>query len=263
MARENSFSFFGQVDGAPVVLFNEESKTFRVTFSLKTLRKNGRADYPKVSIYSLSEDEAKEYTKKLKQGVFVQLRGMLATKMIRKPVKCEACGTVGLFDTLQCEVITYGKPLVYQGTFTPAEISEFANVGCLIGSLCTDIQRRDNPNGVTAAQFQMAVNRRYRVNELERDTRTDYPWIKVFGETANECLKRLQKSSQVYLVGAFQTRDIERHVKCEKCEGLLVYPERVSEVIPNGVEFLNHCLFDKKKESTEEAVSEANTNEEA
>ena len=100
-------------------------------------------------------------------------------------------------------------------------------------------------NGKTAAQFQIAVNRRFRVNELERGTRTDYPWVKVFGDTADECLKRLKKSSQIYITGAFQTRDIERRIVCSKCDEKLSYSERVGEIVPNGIEFLNNCLFDK------------------
>ncbi len=263
MARENSFTFFGQLDGAPVVLFNDEAKTYRVTFTLKTVRRNGRADYPKISIYSLDEVAAKDYVSKLKPGVFVQLRGVLTTKMIQKPVKCEACGEVSMVDTLQCETVSYGKAVVFKEQFNPIDIAEFANVGCLIGSLCTDVQRRDRSGGTAAAQFQIAVNRKYRISELEKGTRTDYPWIKVFGETAEECLKRLQKSAQVYITGAFQTRDIERHVKCSKCGGYLVYPERVSEVVPNGVEFLNKCLFDKPDSDGAAVVSEEEANEKA
>ncbi len=255
MARENSFSFFGQLEGSPVVLFNEEAKTYRVTFTLKTVRRNGRADYPKISIYSLDKDTAKKYVDKLKPGVFVQLRGILTTKMIQKPVKCEACGEVSMIDTLQCEAVSYGNPIVFQEQFSSADIAEFANVGCIIGAVCTDISRKDKANGVAAAQFQLAVNRRYRISELEKGTRTDYLWIKVFGDTATECLKRIKKSSQVYITGAFQTRDIERHVKCSKCDGQLIYPERVSEVVPNGVEFLNNCLFDKNETTQTDSIN--------
>ena len=171
---------------------------------------------------------------------------MLSTKMIRKPVKCEACGEVNMVDTLQTEVISYSPPYVFREKIVPEEIAEFSNVGNLIGSLCVDVARKDNVSGPTAAQFQIAVNRRYRVNELEKGTRTDYPWVKVFGSTAEECLKRLQKSSQVYICGSFQTRDISRHIVCRSCGGKLIYTERVGEVLPNGVEFLNNCLFEPK-----------------
>lgn len=256
MARENSFNFFGKVENPTVVLFNDETKSYRVTFTMKTVRRNGRSDYPKINIYGLDEASAKEYVKRLQPEVYVQVRGMVTTKMVKKPVKCEACGEVNLVDTLQTEVITYGNPFVSKEKIDPIAIAEFANVGNVIGSVCTDIQRKDGSNGPTAAQFQIAVNRRYRVSELEKGTRTDYPWVKTFGETAEECLKRLQKSSQIYVTGAFQTRDINRRVKCVKCGCQLSYAERVGEIIPNGVEFLNNCIFAPRTQSEEDKTNE-------
>lgn len=260
MARENSFIFLGELMNAPIVLLNEEYGNYRVTFTLKTLRRNGRVDYPKISVYGLNEETAREYVGKLKPGVFVMTRGMLSTKMIKKPVKCESCGEVNMVDTLQTEVISYSNPYVFNGKIDPQSIAEFANVGNLIGSLCVEVTRKDSATGPTAAQFQIAVNRRYRVRELEKATRTDYPWIKVFGDTADECLKRLQKSSQVYISGSFQTRDINRHIVCKSCGGKLVYTERVGEVIPNGVEFLNNCLFESKN-PVETAAAEVSVDE--
>lgn len=263
MARENSFIFFGKLEGSPIVLFNEEASTYRISFTLETVRRNGRLDHPTISLYSLNEETAKDYMKRLKPGVFVQIRGMVTTRMIEKPVRCEACGAVKQVDTLMCEIISFGKPLILDMDIDPKDIAEFSNIGSMIGSVCTGIQRRDGTEGPTAAQFQLAVNRRYRVNELETGTRTDYPWIKVFGEIADECLKRIKKSSQVYIVGAYQTRDIYRHVKCDNCPGQLVYEERVCEVVPNGVEFLNNCLFAPKEDAGKKAVEvgEAQSNE--
>lgn len=243
MARENSFNFFGRVESPTVVLFNEDTKSYRVTFTMETVRRNGRSDYPKINIYSLDEEKAKEYVKQLQKDVFVQVRGMVTTKMVKKPVKCESCGEVNPISTLQTEVITYGSPFVLKDKVEPIEIAEFANTGNLIGSVCTEIQRKDAANGPAVVQFQVAINRRYRISELEKGTRTDYPWVKAIGETAEECMKRLQKSSQIYVVGAFQTRDIHRHVRCEKCGCQLTYEERVGEIVPNGVEFLNNCIF--------------------
>ena len=248
MARENTFLFFGELVGAPVVLFNDETGTYRLNFMLKTVRRNGREDFPKISIYSLTEKKAREYIANLKPGVFVQVRGMVATKMVKKPVQCEGCGQVSNINTLVTEIITYGKPFVLNVPINPTEIVEFANVGNLLGAVCTDINRNDTAKGGTAVQFQMAVHRRYKISELEKEDRTDYPWVKAFGETANECIKRLQKSSQIYVTGAFQTRDIQRHVRCSHCGKDLMYTERVGEISPNGIEFLHNCLFVPREE---------------
>lgn len=262
MARENTFIFFGELVSAPVVIFNEETSTYRVTFILKTVRKNGREDFPKINIYGLSEDEAKNYVSALKPGVFVEVRGMISTKMTKKPVRCEACGHVSQISTLLSEVITYGRPFILNKKIDPREIAEFSNKGNLLGTVCTDVRRNESVDGPFVAQFQIAVSRRYRVAEQVKGERTDYPWIKSYGETAKECKKRLQKGSQVYITGAFQTREVDRHVRCENCNGSLVYTERVGEVTPNGVEFLNNCLF-VPKEGEQAASDEGQTHEKA
>ena len=262
MARDNSFIFFGKLDNAPIVLFNDESKTYRVTFTIMTLRKNGRKDYPRISIYGLSEEKAKQYVAKLKPDSFVQVRGMVTTKLIKKSVKCEKCGQICMVDTLQSEVISYGNPLVLQENIDPADIAEFANNGTLIGAVCMDVRRMDRITGKSVAQFQIAVNRRYRVDEQGAEKRTDYPWVKVFGNVADECLKRLHKGSQVYINGPFQTRDINRHAKCEHCGEPIIFAERVGEIAPMGVEFLNECLFDSRKNEAAHADYEVESNEE-
>ena len=262
MARDNSFTLFGELDNAPIVLFNEESKTYRVTFTIMTLRKNGRKDYPRISIYGLSQEKAKQYVAKLKPGSFVQVRGMVTTKMIKKPVKCEKCGEVSMISSLQSEIVSYGTPLVLQERIDPVDIVEMSNNGMLLGVVCMDIRRMDKVNGCAVAQFQVAVNRRYHVNEQGTEKRTDYPWIKVFGNVADECLKRLHRGSQIYVYGPFQTRDINRHVKCEHCGESIVYAERVGEIAPMGVEFLNECLFDAKKEDESHVCYEVEINEE-
>ena len=263
MARENAFIIIGELVNAPIVLLNEEYKNYRISFSVKTVRRNGRMDYPKISVYGLSEEDARAYMRRMKPGVFIMVRGMLSTKMLKKPVKCEACGAISQISTLQTEIICYSNPFIFGGAVDPKEIAEFSNIGNLIGSLCTDVSRMDSANGPTAAQFQMAVNRRYRVRELEHGVRTDYPWIKAFGPTADECLKRLRKSSQVYVSGAYQTRDISRHLTCESCGKQIVYTERVGEVIPSGIEFLNHCLFEQKEDTKAAEEGAANEKEKA
>ncbi len=252
MARENSFVFFGAIMNDPIVLFNDESKSYRITFSLETTRRNGRKDYPKINIYDLSEEQAKKYAATLKCGVFIQIHGMVYTRVVKKPVRCECCNNINQIDTMQTEIVTFGKPFICEKQPELSDISEFANNGMLLGSSCTEVYRRDSTAGSIAAQFQMAIQRRGHIKSVDKDIRTDYPWIKVFGKTAEECLKRVRTSSQVFITGAFQTRDIERHVKCQFCKNELTYEERVGEIVPNGIEFLNNCNFDKKTKDTPE-----------
>ena len=253
MARENSFTFIGQVINMPIVLLNEESNNYRITFTMQTVRRNGRNDYPRINVYDLTEEEARSYVRSMRPGVFAIIRGMIATNVVKKPVRCEACGQLSKIDTLQTEIISFGKPYVMNEKPSPVDIIEFSNRGIILGSLCSKVYRRDGSGGGAAAQFQMAISRKYHTKDMNEEERTDFPWVKVFGDTASECMKRLRTGSQIYASCAFQTRDVERHVKCQNCEKPLVYEERVGEIVPNSVEFLNNCLFEDNSMNAQQA----------
>ena len=246
MARENSFMFFGKLAEAPVVFQNEETKKYQVSISIETLRRNGRKDYPRVSSYGLEEQEARDFVRDLKIGVYIICRGMITTRVVDKPIKCSKCGEISKIKTLFTEVVTYGKPYVLKQDVNPKEIVEFSNLGTALGTLCTEVKRIDGVNGMEGVQFQVALGRRYRIAEQTHDSLTDYPWVKCFGAVARGCIERLEKGSQIYITGSFQTRDIHRNVKCAACGQLLKTLERIGEIVPNGVEFLNNCLFDEK-----------------
>lgn len=246
MARENSFMLMGELAEAPIVFQNDKTQKYRVSISIKTVRRNGRIDYPRVSSYGLTEQQAREFVKDLKVGVFLLCRGMVSTRMVDKPIKCNKCGAVSKIATLFTEIIAYGKPCVLKEKVDPADVAEFSNFGTLLGSVCTDVLCRDAVDGPESAQFQMAIGRKYRVEELIDDPMVDFPWIKCFGPIAKACIKRVEKNSQIYITGAFQTRDVQRNVRCDGCGTQLVTLEREGEIVPNGVEFLNHCLFDEK-----------------
>ena len=87
MARENTIMLVGEVSKAPTVFYNEVHQNFRMAFAVKTVRRNGRIDYPRVNVYGLTEQEAKEYFGKLKVGVFLMVRGMITTKLVPRKFK--------------------------------------------------------------------------------------------------------------------------------------------------------------------------------
>ena len=56
-------------------------------------------------------------------------------------------------------------------------------------------------------QYQLAVNRKFRIREDPADLKTDYPWVKAYGSQAISDAKCLQTGSVVYINGALQTRE--------------------------------------------------------
>ena len=219
----------GEVSKVPVVFFNDEHQNYRMAFVMKTVRRNGRIDYPHVNVYGLTEQEAKDYFKALQIGRFLMVRGMVTTKMVPKKFRCDNCG----------------RPVCLEGKYEALALAEFANNLSVIGAVCTDVIGRESGSGVSLTQYQIAINRKYRVKEHDGVIKSDYPWVKSFGSQADEDLKHLRKSSQVYIAGALQTREMSRFVICENCSARLDYMESVAEIVPQDVEYLFNCVFDE------------------
>ena len=256
MARENTITIVGKVSSPISVALNKVHSTYRVAFNVETLRRNGRTDFPRINVFGLSEEQARKIFEEFKIGKFVMIRGMVSTKMVTKVIKCEGCGKEYESEALVTEVIAYSMPVLLEGEYDANLLKEFANNLHMIGAVCSEIQSRKSPSGVSMTQYQVAVNRKYHVKEKE--DKTDFPWIKTFGKQAEEDEKHLKVSSQVYINGAIQTREVNKTIVCDECESQIKYIENLGEIVPQDVEYLNNCIFDEHevKDETKEEIKE-------
>ena len=260
MARENTITLVGEVNSPLTITLNKVHSTYRVAFNMKTLRRNGRTDFPRINVFGLSEEQARKMYEEFKIGSFVMVRGMVSTKMVQKVIKCEGCGKEYTSDALVTEVIAYSAPVHLNGEYEANELKEFANNLHMIGAVCSEIQSRQSPSGVSMTQYQVAVNRKYHVKEKE--DKTDFPWVKTFGRQAEEDEKHLKVSSQIYINGAIQTREVSKTIVCDECESTIKYVENLGEIVPQDVEYLNNCVFDEAEDKeTETTENSENTKE--
>lgn len=250
MARENTITLVGEIASPIAVTINKIHGTYRVAFNIKTLRRNNRVDYPKINVFGLSEENARKIFDEFKVGKFVMVRGMVSTKMLKKSIVCEGCGKEYAVDSLVTEVIAYSIPALLNGEYDANSLKEFANNLHMIGAVCSDIQSRQSPSGVSMTQYQVAVNRKYHVKEKEE--KTDFPWVKTFGKQAEEDEKHLKVSSQIYINGSIQTREVSKTIVCDECESQIKYIENLGEIVPQDVEYLNNCIFDEVTENETE-----------
>ncbi|MBI5189552.1 MAG: single-stranded DNA-binding protein [Nitrospirae bacterium] len=75
----------------------------------------------------------------------------------------------------------------------------------LIGNLTRDPELRYNPSGTAVANLSIAVNRRYKQGEENREE-VGYFDIVVFGKTAENCGQYLNKGSGILVEGRLQQR---------------------------------------------------------
>lgn len=79
----------------------------------------------------------------------------------------------------------------------------------LIGNLGKDPEIRRAQSGIAVANFTLATNESWNNKEGQREERTEWHRIVVFGKLAEICGQYLQKGKQVYVEGRLQTRSWE------------------------------------------------------
>ena len=96
----------------------------------------------------------------------------------------------------------------------------------LIGRLTRDPELRYTTSQMAVATFTLAIDR---PTKADREKETDFPRIKAFGKTAENCEKYLAKGRMVAVQGSIQTGSYEDK------DGKRVY---TTDVLANRVEFL-------------------------
>lgn len=83
------------------------------------------------------------------------------------------------------------------------------NKAILIGNLGRDPELRYLPSGQAVASFGLATSDTYNDRAGQRQERTDWHNIVVFGKQAELCAQYLKKGRQVYVEGRISTREYE------------------------------------------------------
>ena len=99
----------------------------------------------------------------------------------------------------------------------------------LIGNLGRDPEMRYTKGGQPVANFTLATNEAFTTRDGQREERTEWHRIVVWGKTAELCVEHLAKGRSVYLEGRIQTREWEDK------EG---QKRRTTEVVAQTVQFL-------------------------
>src|ERR1700736_5655578 len=103
------------------------------------------------------------------------------------------------------------------------------NKGILVGNLGRDPEVRYTPGGQAVANFTVATNEAWTDKAGQKQERTEWHRIVVWGKVAELCGEYLSKGRQVYIEGRLQTREWTNK------EGAKQY---TTEIVANQVLFL-------------------------
>ena len=99
----------------------------------------------------------------------------------------------------------------------------------LIGHLGADPDMRYTPSGAGVCELRLATSESWKDKNGQRQERTEWHRIVVWGKTAEICAKYLAKGRQVFIEGRIQTRSYDDK------EGQKRY---ITEIIAADVQFL-------------------------
>jgi single-strand DNA-binding protein len=99
----------------------------------------------------------------------------------------------------------------------------------LVGNLGADPDMRYTPSGAGVCELRLATNESWVDKNGQKQERTEWHRVIIWGKRAEVCAKYLSKGRQVYVEGRIQTR------KYQDKEGKDRY---ATEIIANDVQFL-------------------------
>ena len=112
----------------------------------------------------------------------------------------------------------------------------------LVGNLGTDPEIKKTASQQTVTQFSLATSDSWVNKEGERQEKTEWHRIVVWGKLAETCAKHLAKGRQVFIEGRLQTRSWETEQGQKKF---------MTEVVANQVLFLGRAPHDKDTATTD------------
>lgn len=262
--KENFVLLHGQVQISPKIYMNRDKVYTKAVFAVKTLRRpyhNGeqvasRLFFDCPVIFSKNADMITQISE-LSKGDMVDIRGVLTTQEVTKSTICSNCA----HKNSAPGNMVYVTPLYVckrepgagedRGLQLLKERCEISNIVMVIGTLCRDPETYINEFNRTSVQYQIAVNRKYRIREDAPEVRTDYPWVKTYSSTAFLDSQYIKTGSSIYINGCLQTRDIQRKTVCENCGTEYVWLDTAMEIIPYSIEYLSGCELPEPLERQE------------
>lgn len=270
MAKQNNAFLYAVIEQKPVIAIDKETKeptsamvyvhVIRGVREVKDGKKYIKHDYPLV----VSNDKKMiERMAKWKENDMVYIKGVITSKRIAKKSFCPYCT-----DEEGNATVNVGKGLllyitpVYVDVMKSFETKEEAiaelmhsreisNQAIVLGMLWNNPAYFKTKHGLIVTQYQLITERKYRIKTDDPDLRTDWPWVKSYGEQAIEDRMRLQKGSLVIIDGFIQARNVRRKTKCACCGEIYEWNDRTMEIVPFDTEYLKNYKTDQILEDEE------------
>lgn len=264
MARHNYVFLYGRVTKNPKIITDDDGNFLRGQCLLTTIRgdrsaeddtlENFKYDCP---IILTKNPELINEMSTWHENDMVQIKGTISTKDVKRISICKHCGK----QNIKMGVLLYITPIYCSAVERNVvgeewkevlkEKCEISNQCIVAGNVCNDPSFYRYPNGLAQTQYQIALNRKFRVKEDPPEIKTDFPWVKSSGENAESDVKFLMKGSSVLIDGMIQTREFMQKTLCEECGEAYEWKDQTLEIVPYCIEYLLNCRTVEEIEAME------------
>ena len=201
MARQNSVFLYARVAKKPQIRIDETGNSHSLgTCHLRVIRGprdvGDKRRYVKVEspIIMTNNENLIHEMETWEENDMVYVKGTIASKNIMKSSICPRCGSKNKKEGQLVFVLPIfakkvkhceSKEECMEDLMNKREISDIA---LIIASVCREPKMLKTDAGLIITQYQVALNRKYRVQNDPPEIKTDYPWVKSYG--ANEKKKK-------------------------------------------------------------------------
>lgn len=273
MARHNYVFLYAKVTKNPKIATNENGDYTKALAILTTVRgdrtsaaddndyKSYRFDTPVIITkdpYLISQ------ISEWRDNDIVIVKGMISSRDTEKKSICSVCGKMNSKPgTVMYITPIYTKKIK---SYTSEEAAledlknncEISNQCIVIGNLCENPKFYRDDNGSCVTQYNIAINRKFRVKTDPATLNTDYPHVKSYGDIAVADAMFLQTGASVLIDGYIQTRKFTKKCKCDSCGEEYETNDQAMEIVPYASEYLINC---RDVEEIEEMKKKQNQSE--
>lgn len=275
MARQNTVFLLGQVYKEPKIKpANDGGYAYAMCYvevvrsprNLNDGNTHARHDIP--IIITKTPSIAAEISTWKKHDI-VLIKGVFTTRNINKTSHCPHCaenghdqanvsaGTLAYIEPIFAEKITELDSNEAAERYL-AKHKEISNNVFFIGNLTRDPKKIKTEKGLILTQYQIAANRKFKAKTDLPENRTDYPWVKIYGEHADDDKQHLHCGSGVFIDGALQARSVKRTMKCPVCGEFYSWKDKTMEIVSYETEYLSNFYDDEEIEKMRSAKLKEN-----
>lgn len=123
----------------------------------------------------------------------------------------------------------------------------------IVGRLGSDPELKSVGNSQSVARLSVATSEAWTGKDGQKQERTEWHRVVVWGRQAENCAKHLAKGRQIYVEGRLQTRSWEDQTSGQK--------KYATEIVATTVQFLGGATGERSTNASSGASDEANFND--